>query len=70
MLRCQHLHPVDCEGDLKIDRLFGPQGTVIIEDGDSFGGLDIVQPTLARDTANEFHYGGFGCAVVPGWKRI
>jgi hypothetical protein len=35
MVRCERFDAIECEGELEVDRLFGPQRTVVVEDGDT-----------------------------------
>ena len=47
MLRCQSLDAVEREEELEIHRLLGPQGAVVVEDGNAFLGGDVVLAAFA-----------------------
>ena len=49
----QLLHAVEREGELYVHRLLGPEGAVVVEDGDALGGGDEPGRTLLRHLADE-----------------
>ena len=63
--RSHRLHAIERESQLGVHWMFHPQGPVIIERRDAFGGWHEVRPALLRDAANESDDRLFVCAVVP-----
>jgi hypothetical protein len=70
VLRRYRLHTVECELNLEVDRLLGPERTVVVEDRDAFGRWYMLRPALACHPPDEIDDDPFGAAVVPGRKRI
>src|ERR1700730_11090731 len=70
MLGGQYLRAVESEGKLEIDRLFGPQGAVVVKGGDTLGGGHEVGRALLRHTLNESDDVFLGCRVVPRRQRL
>ena len=48
---------IQCENELKVQRLFGPQRAVVVEDRNALCRLHIVGAALARDARNELDEG-------------
>ena len=63
-------NPVHGEGGLKGNRIFGPQGAVIVEDGDSLGRGHMVGRGLVAHAGDVGEDGLLGGAVVPGGQGI
>ncbi|MNR51321.1 hypothetical protein D3C85_1709780 [compost metagenome] len=53
MLRCGALDLVEGEQQFEIRRLFAPQGAVVVEHGDAFGGFDEVLAALIGHCLDE-----------------
>ena len=70
MLRRQHLDAVECEQELEVQRLLGPERAVIVEDGDAFGFRDEVRRAFLGHAFDEGDDGLLGLAVVPGRKLV
>jgi hypothetical protein len=69
MLRGQCLQPIKNERNLEIEWLFGPQGSVVIEDRDPTFGFDEVRAARRRHAADEIYDALLRWTVVPGRKR-
>jgi len=70
MIRRHRLDPVQRESELGIDRVLGPQGSVIVEGGDALGGRDEVVARLSRHRLDELDDRSLGRGVVPRRQRI
>jgi hypothetical protein len=64
------LHPIQDEGELHVHGLLGPEGAVVVEHGDAFGGRHVIRPALLRHLGDETENGLFGGAGVPGRQGI
>ncbi len=70
MLRRQRLHAVDGEGDLEIDRLFGPQGAIIVEGCDSFRRRHEIRSACRCDLGHEIDDRRLRWTLVPRRQGI
>ncbi len=64
------LQAIERESQLGIDRMFHPQGPVIVEHRDAFGGRHEIWPALQRNAGNEVSDRPFAWAVVPRGKEV
>jgi len=65
VLRREHLDAIKYEENLRIHRIFHPQGAVIVEGGDALGRFDVVPAVLIRDGSNKFQDRLLRRSVVP-----
>jgi len=65
MLWRQRLYTIERVLDLEVDRLLGPQRTVVVEGGDPLRERDVIGAALACDAADEIDDGPLGAAFVP-----
>jgi hypothetical protein len=70
MQRRQRLDPIECERELKIHRLLGPQGAVVVEHGDALPGREIVGAAFACDPSDEFNDRVLAGSLRPRCQRI
>ena len=70
VLRRQHLHAVEGERELDIQRLLRPERTVVVERGDPLRLGNEVAASLRRHLLDELHDGFLRGTVVPGGQRI
>ncbi len=70
MLRRESLDAVKRESLREIDRLLGPQGTVIVEGGDAFGHRHKARRAFPGHLFDEGDDGLLRCRVIPGWQGI
>jgi hypothetical protein len=70
MLRSESLHTVEREEKLKIHRLLGPKGTVVVEGGDPFFDGYEVGAVALRDLLDEGGDGFLRRCIVPGRQGI
>jgi hypothetical protein len=53
MLRCERLHAIERERELKIDRLLGPQRAVVVEHGDALVPRHEIRAPVSRYARHE-----------------
>ncbi len=70
VLRCERLHSVEREGELDVHRLLGPEGPVVVEDGDALGLRHEARRVRGGDVADEGDDRPPGGRVVPARKRV
>jgi len=70
MLRSEHLHAVEREGQLNWPRLFGPQRSIVVKHRDALGWDHEIRRALPGDCGDESDDRLFRRAVVPGWQRV
>ena len=70
MLWRERFDAVEDENRLEIQRLFGPERAVVVEDGDAFGGRNEVRRAVLRHLLDEGEDGFLRCGVIPRRQRI
>ena len=70
MTRRERLHAVQRERELKVHRLFRPQGAVVIEYRDAVGGRDKVSRAFGRHAVDELDDSRLRSRVLPGGKQV
>src|SRR6266566_8781365 len=70
MLRRERLYPVNGEGELKIDRLLGPERPVVVEGRYALVKRNEVGRARLCYLLNKSDDGFLGRGVIPRWKRV
>ena len=70
MFRGERLDPVEDVEGLEVHRLLGPQAAVVVEGGDTRGGVHVVGGAGRGDLVDKGNDGLFGRVVVPGRQGI
>ena len=70
MLGRERLDPIEGEECLEVDGLLGPQGAVVVEDGDALGGQHEVRRAGRPHCCHESHDRLLRSAFIPRWQWI
>src|SRR5262249_16849380 len=66
----QFRHPIEHEKELRLKRLLAPKSAIVVKRGDALSRRHEIRFSLIGYARDKVENGGFGCAIVPGGKRL